>query len=63
MLLRLTSHERLSTHVNPYAGVWTDAVMGEIQRQILEVIRNRAESEAGSRSMRGGPGTSADEIN
>ena len=50
ILLHLTSHERLSTHVNPYAEMWTDAVMRAIQRQILEVIRHRAENEAGSRA-------------
>ena len=44
ILLRLTSHERLSTHFNPYAGVWTDAVMRSIQNQILQVIRKRCES-------------------
>jgi hypothetical protein len=43
-LLRLTSHERLSTHFNPYAGVWTDAVMRSIQNQILQVVRKRCES-------------------
>ncbi len=47
VLLRLTSHERLSTHFNPYAGVWTDAVMRAIQDQILQVIRTRCESAAG----------------
>ena len=47
ILLRLTSHERLSTHFNPYAGSWTDAVMRSIQSQILQVIRNRCESDAG----------------
>jgi hypothetical protein len=44
VLLRLTSHERLSTHLNPYAGVWTDAVMRSIQSQILAVIRRRCEA-------------------
>jgi hypothetical protein len=43
-LLRLTSHERLSTHFNPYAGLWTDAVMRSIQNQIMQVIRKRCES-------------------
>jgi hypothetical protein len=43
-LLHLTSQERLSTHLNPYAGIWTDAVMRSIQSQILEVIRRRSES-------------------
>jgi hypothetical protein len=50
VLLRLVSHERLSTHLNPYAGVWTDAVMRSIQRQILVVIRRRCE--AGEMSAR-----------
>jgi uncharacterized protein (UPF0548 family) len=44
VLLHLTSHERLSTHLNPYASFWTDAVMRAIQRQILEVIRDRCEA-------------------
>jgi hypothetical protein len=44
ILLRLTSQERLSTHLNPYAGVWTDAVMRSIQSQILVVIRRRCET-------------------
>ena len=47
VLLSLISHERLSTHFNPYAGLWTDAVMRSIQSQILQVIRNRCESDAG----------------
>ncbi len=45
VLLHLVSHERLSTHLNPYAGVWADAVMRSIQSQILEVIRRRCEAE------------------
>lgn len=46
ILLHLSSRERLSTHLNPYAGIWTDAVMEAIQKQILAVIRNRCESDA-----------------
>jgi hypothetical protein len=46
VLLHLSSRERLSTHFNPYAGLWTDAVMRAIQRQILTVVRNRCESAA-----------------
>ena len=46
ILLHLASRERLSTHVNPYAGAWTDAVMKAIQDQILVVIRERAERES-----------------
>lgn len=44
ILLHLSSQERLSTHFNPYAGLWTDAVMRSIQQQILSVIRARCES-------------------
>jgi hypothetical protein len=44
-MLHLASRQRLSTHLNPYAGVWTDAVMTAIQKQILAVIRERAERE------------------
>lgn len=46
VLLHLSSRERLSTHFNPYAGIWTDAVMRSIQNQILEVIRTRSENSA-----------------
>lgn len=47
VLLHLTSRERLSTHINPYAGMWTDSVMRAIQEQILVVIQKRCE-EAGT---------------
>jgi hypothetical protein len=46
ILLHLTSRERLSTHFNPYAGLWTDAVMRAIQNQILVVVRSRCQAEA-----------------
>lgn len=42
--LILYSQQRLSTHLNPYAGLWTDFVMSEIQRRILTVIRQRCET-------------------
>jgi len=42
-LLKLISQERLSTHFNTYAGFWTDAVMSDIQRGILAVIKKRCE--------------------
>lgn len=42
-LLRLLSRHRLSTTFNFYAGLWTDAVMRDIQENILYVIRNRCE--------------------
>jgi hypothetical protein len=44
--LILYSQQRLSTRLNPYAGLWTDFVMSEIQRRILEVIRRRCETAA-----------------
>lgn len=44
ILLHLVSHQRLSTHFNPYAAAWTDAVMRSIQQQILVVIKNRCEA-------------------
>jgi hypothetical protein len=43
VLLHLSSRQRLSTHLNPYASLWTDAVMRAIQNQILIVIRKRCE--------------------
>jgi len=46
--LILYSQQRLSTRVNPYAGLWTSFIMSEIQRRILEVIRRRCEVEARS---------------
>jgi hypothetical protein len=55
ILLHLTSRERLSTHVNPYAGVWTDAVMRAIQEQILTVIRERCEWETQANRPTAGP--------
>jgi hypothetical protein len=45
VLLHLTSHQRLSTDFNGYAGLWTDAVMQNLQTSILEVIQHRCESE------------------
>lgn len=42
--LRLRSTHRLSTHFNPYASLWTDLVMRQIQANILEVVCARAES-------------------
>lgn len=42
--LRLWSTHRLSTHFNPYARLWTDFVMRQIQGNILQVVRARAEA-------------------
>jgi hypothetical protein len=44
ILLHLSSRERVSTHFNFYAGLWTDAVMRSIQNSILQVIKHRAEA-------------------
>ncbi len=41
--LHLSSDERLSTDFNEYAGLWSDAVMRNIQQNILAVIKNRCE--------------------
>jgi hypothetical protein len=45
-LLRLTSELRVSTHFNLYATPWADAIMRSIQKNILEVERQRAERRA-----------------
>lgn len=42
--LRLWSTHRLSTHFNAYASLWTDFVMRQIQGNILQVVRARAET-------------------
>jgi hypothetical protein len=44
--LRLVSRHRVSTDFNWYARWWTDAVMRDVQRSILYVIRNRCEPAA-----------------
>jgi hypothetical protein len=45
-LLHLSSRERLSTDFNAYAALWSDAVMRDMQSNILHVIRNRCESQS-----------------
>ncbi|SNT39483.1 hypothetical protein SAMN05421770_11121 [Granulicella rosea] len=45
-LLRLSSQERLSTDFNLYAALWSDAVMSDMQANILHVVRNRCETQA-----------------
>src|SRR5262249_22762728 len=42
VLLHLASELRVSTHFNPYAEPWVDAIMRSIQRDILEVLKARA---------------------
>ncbi len=43
-LLVLHSQQRLSTHLNWYAGLWTSWVMHEIQGRILTVLKRRCEA-------------------
>jgi hypothetical protein len=45
VLLHLSSRERLSTDFNPYAGLWTDAIMKSLQESILKVVKARCESQ------------------
>lgn len=42
--LRLESRHRLTTRFNAYAGVWSDAVMRDLQEGICDVIRRRSEA-------------------
>jgi hypothetical protein len=44
--LELTSRQRVSTRFNPYAGLWTDWIMRDLQQNILAVIEARAEAGA-----------------
>lgn len=45
-LLVLRSEHRVSTRFNPYASWWADRVMASIQRNILVVLKGRAEVSA-----------------
>jgi hypothetical protein len=49
--LRLTSHHRLTTRFNAYAGWWSEKIMRQIQGSILEVIRARAEKRAAAANV------------
>ncbi|RYY15987.1 MAG: hypothetical protein EOO36_11850 [Cytophagaceae bacterium] len=50
--LVLYSEQRLSTHLNWYAGLWTGYVMSEIQHRILLVLKRRCEASAGGEVAR-----------
>lgn len=43
--MNLSKLRALSTDLNGYAGLWTDAVMQTLQTSILEVIQHRCESQ------------------
>ncbi len=44
VVLHLSSRHRLSTHLNAYAGLWTDAIMQDIQESICRVVKRRSEA-------------------
>jgi hypothetical protein len=44
--LHLVSRHRVSTDFNWYAHLWTDAVMNDLQKRILLVVKNRSEAAA-----------------
>lgn len=52
VVLHLSSRHRLSTTFNPYARLWTDWVMRDVQENILNVIRRRCEAEVGRAAAR-----------
>jgi hypothetical protein len=41
--LTLLSTHRLTTHINSYARLWTDAFMGDFQAYLLDIIKARCE--------------------
>ncbi len=47
VVLHLWSEQRLSTNFNVYAGLWTGAIMQDIQSNILIVIKRRCEAVRG----------------
>jgi hypothetical protein len=44
VILHLSSKHRLSTRFNFYAGLWTDFIMRDIQKNILGIVKNRCEA-------------------
>ena len=43
VVLHLSSTHRLTTRFNWYAGLWTEPIMSELQRVILEVVKARSQ--------------------
>ena len=43
-MLHLSSTHRLTTRFNWYAGRWTEPIMSELQRNILAIVKVRAEA-------------------
>ncbi|WP_170928780.1 SRPBCC family protein [Deinococcus hopiensis] len=52
-LLHLSSTQRVSTHFNGYTAFFTRAIMHDLQRTILHVIRTRTEDDARTASAPG----------
>lgn len=46
--LHLTSKFRLSTNFNFYSGLWSKLIMNDIQKNILQIIKDRSETEYNS---------------
>lgn len=44
--LHLSSQHRLSTDFNWYAHLWTDAIMADLQKRILYVVKARSQAQA-----------------
>jgi hypothetical protein len=44
ILLHLTSQFRLSTRFNFYSGLWSKLIMRDIQKNIMEIIKERSEA-------------------
>ena len=45
VLLHLSSTHEVKTTFNWYAGWWTQLIMGDIQNNILQIVKNRSESQ------------------
>lgn len=43
VILHLTSHFRLSMMFNFYSGLWSKLIMGDIQTNILKIVKSRSE--------------------
>jgi len=48
--LHLTSTFRLSTSFNFYSGLWSKIIMRDIQKNILQIIKDRSETKKNSSS-------------
>jgi hypothetical protein len=48
VILHLSSTHRLNTRFNFYASLWSDLVMTQIQDNILQVVKHRAEARPGT---------------